>query len=716
MPYFWRSLKYLWPYRWRLAGAVLCVIAIASLWGGGIGLVLPGAKILLSPEGLHGWAYATASEDHLGARIVEQEPPGRPADIPRDVDQVAVLASVTPDGPAGTAGLKNGDWIVGVNGRSVERSRDVIRKIGLASPGEALNLNVYSPNKGLHEVSGVVMGSEKPTTRVLKFVATHIPEPRNMAERFTLFCYLLLTGLVITLVRGVFTFLQEYLVGMAIWLGIMDLRCENYNVVLHLPMTYFSEKGVSDATSRFVQDTGSLARGQNTLLGKTLVEPAKAVSALALALMCSWQLTLMVLVAGPPSMLLIRKLGKKMHRAAKRTLEGWSNMLAVLNETLMGIRVVKAYTMEGSERKRFFRVNRKLMSELTRMQRLDTASGPAIESLGICAGTVAAGVAGYLVFVGYTWDGQVHMLKSETFLAWIITLFAMFDPMRKLAKVITRFHESDAAAQRIFELMDSKQEPHVPNAPTLPRHKRDIEFRHVSYRYPAAAVNAVEDFSLTVRAGQRVAIVGPNGSGKTTLVSMLPRLIDPSSGSIFIDGINITQCSIRSLRRQIGLVTQDTVMFHATIGENIAYGLRRPRQDAVLAASKKAYVDEFVRELPAGYDTMVGEHGATLSGGQKQRIAIARAILRDPAILIFDEAMSQVDSDSEHRISLAMEEFIKGRTTFLIAHRFATVLSADLIVVMDAGRIVATGTHKELVDSCELYGHLYRTQFIDSGG
>ena len=189
-----------------------------------------------------------------------------------------------------------------------------------------------------------------------------------------------------------------------------------------------------------------------------------------------------------------------------------------------------------------------------------------------------------------------------------------------------------------------------------------------------------------------------------------------SSDLVLVDGQDITQVSVRSLRRQIGLVTQDTVLFHATMRENIAYGLRRPHDKDVLAAAKRAFVDEFVRDLPDGYDTMVGEYGATLSGGQKQRIAIARAILRDPAILIFDEAMSQVDADSERRIHQAMQEFIRGRTTLMIAHRFATVLSADMIVVMNDGRVIDTGTHQELLDRCELYQHLYRTQFVDSGG
>ncbi len=222
--------------------------------------------------------------------------------------------------------------------------------------------------------------------------------------------------------------------------------------------------------------------------------------------------------------------------------------------------------------------------------------------------------------------------------------------------------------------------------------------------------------NLVIRAGENVAIVGPNGSGKTTLVSMIPRLLDPSAGQVLIDGTDIAQCSLRSLRRQIALVTQDAVLFHATIEENIACGLHRSGPDKTYQAARRAYVEEFVRKLPEGYGTIVGPHGATLSGGERQRIAIARAILRDPAILIFDEAMSQIDADSEHRIQQAMREFSCGRTTLVVAHRFATVLAADRIVVMQAGRILDSGTHSELMDRCELYRHLYHTQFTATSG
>jgi len=705
----------MYPYRGRVALAILCTLIIAVLWGGALGLILPGAKILITEEGLHGWAYATAGGNAMGARLVEQDPrrPINGKNLPRIVNIIGIDKGKRGD-PARAAGLEDGDWIIGVNGQMADHGRDVLRDLTFAHGDEPLGLLVLRDGQTLEKTFRA--GPLDWSSRVLRSVVSRIPEPTSQEGHYPLFIGLLAFALGITIVRALFTFIMEYLICTAIWLSTMDIRCENYEKTLRLPVTFFS-RNVTDTTSRFIQDTNELARGQHTLLGKTgMVEPAKAIGSIVLALYLSWQLTLLALIAGPPAYWIIRRLSKKMHKASRKALEGWSGMLAMLNETLQGIRVVKAYTMEGAERRRFFRANRKLVVQQNRKTRFDAATGPIVEVLTTITAMTAAAVAGYLVFSAKPFGTEKFHLDHTIFMTWMAACVAIFDPIRKLAKVAMRFAESDAAAKRIFELQDALSEPGVQRGPTLPRHSQSIEFRDVSYRYPTAASDTLTGVSLTVRAGQTVAIVGPNGSGKTTLVSLIPRLLEATGGQILIDGHDIATRSTRSLRRQIGLVTQDTVLFHATIAENIAYGLSRPKQDDVLSAARRAFVDEFVREMPEGYDTMVGEHGATLSGGQKQRISIARAILRDPAIMIFDEAMSQVDADSERRIHQAMQEFVKGRTTFTIAHRFATVLSADRIVVMADGRVADSGTHDELLGRCELYRHLYNTQFADSGG
>ncbi|HAU38333.1 MAG TPA: hypothetical protein DCX07_11555, partial [Phycisphaerales bacterium] len=465
MQNFIRSLKYLWPYRVRIGAALLCCVFIATLWGGGLGLTLPGAKILISEEGLHGWAWNTLARDRLGVGIVQRSVPPRRVDgheLSKVIDVVSVSDSHQPVGPDR---LSETDWIVGLSIPGPDGSEqwewvrgDILaERLARTDEGQTVRLLVFNSNSASAQprVVPVRMGPTELTSHLLGELAEKIPNPGigNLPGRFPLFVGLLVVVLIITCIRAVFTFIQEYLVGTAIWRGIMDLRSRNYNVVLHLPTTFFSEKGVSDATSRFIQDTNELARGQNTLLGKTMVEPAKAVGAVVTALCASWELTLMAMVAGPPAFFLIRKMGKKMHKASRRALESWSSMLAVLNETLVGIRVVKSYTMEGAERRRFFRVNRALLKQQNRMERLDAATGPTVESLGIAAGMVAAGAAGYLVFN--------HRMDQAVFLTWMVALFALFDPVRKLAKVSMRFQASEAAAKRIFELQDSEQEKFV---------------------------------------------------------------------------------------------------------------------------------------------------------------------------------------------------------------------------------------------------------------
>ncbi len=711
---FKRSLKYLWPYRSRLAISVVCVIFIAALWGGGLGMMLPGAKIMLSSEGLHGWAWSRLAGDRLGMNVVQRLVPPNTTVEGTKVTLVADVIEVDKKSPAAGAGVESGQWILSVADAShrgaieIDRGDQVIRDIARSPAGARLALRTYNPFNDTQQRVNIKLARANFGSRVLGIVAERVPEPQSYPGRFKIFIGLLIVVLILTVLRDIFRFIQEYLVASAVYRGVTDLRCENYGVVLRLPTTFFSAKGTTDTMSRFVQDTNQLARGQVTLFGKTMAEPGKAIGALAVAFLLSWRLTLVALIAGPPTFVLIRKFGKLMRRASRRALESWSAMLGILEETLSGIRVVKAYTMEGAERKRFNRENRRLLKQQKRMAKINAATSPAVEALGISAAMGASALAGYWVFN--------RQMDSEKFLTLMALLAALFDPLRKLSKVATRFQRADAAAARVFELHDQEVEKAPPAAPTLPPHSESVEFRNVYFRYPGALGDALKNINLKIPYSSTLAVVGPNGSGKTTMVSLVPRLIDPTAGQVLIDGKDIHEHSIRSLRRQIGLVCQETIIFNATIAENIAYGLSRPRREDVIAAAKKAFVDEFAEELPDGYDTMVGEHGATLSGGQRQRIAIARAILRDPRILIFDEAMSQVDANSERKIHQAMGEFIKDRTTLLIAHRFATVLSADIIAVISNGEIIDSGTHEELLRRCDLYRHLYQTQFADTGG
>ena len=708
MKYFFRSVRYVLPYRGRLIGSAVCVFAIAILWAGGFATMVPGMKILISDEGLHGWADQVMVEARLQLKVTKHQVVNSQV----SATYVARVVSTSKKSVARQAGLKDDEWIIGGAAASASQPsganyEQMLQALAQQTSPEPWNLLVYNPTT--HATRTVTLTPKQLSltdtpTSLLYATAARIARPDSYEGRLPMFVGLLVLGIVLTILRAIAQFLQEFLTTSAVLQGMVALRCEVYESVLRLPVGYFSSQGTTDMMSRFVQDSGEITRGQETLLGKTMVEPGKLAGMFAIALYLNWQLTLMACVAGPPAFFLIRRLSKLMKRASKKALQGWSGLLSVLEETLTGIRVVKGYTMEPTERQRFLRVSQELYRQQRRMVLIEAATSPSIEVLGVIAAMGAAAFAGQMVLHG--------SMDRGDFLGLMIALAGLFDPVRKLAQVSTRFHRADAAAARVFELRDQEPEPELANAPLLPRHGKSIEFRNVTFTYPNAARPALECVNLTIRQGESVAIVGPNGSGKTTLLSLLPRFFDPQKGSVLIDGKDIGQHSLRSLRGQIGVVTQETIIFHATVGDNIAYGLESPSPDGVVAASKKAFADEFICQMPEAYNTMISERGATLSGGQRQRIAIARAIIRDPAILIFDEAMSQIDSESEAKIQQALETVMVGRTTLTIAHRFSTVINADRVVVMVDGRIVDVGKHAELLERCPTYRRLFETQLM----
>jgi subfamily B ATP-binding cassette protein MsbA len=322
---------------------------------------------------------------------------------------------------------------------------------------------------------------------------------------------------------------------------------------------------------------------------------------------------------------------------------------------------------------------------------------------------MAAGCAALVV--GMRWVVNEN-LDGAKFLGLLILLGAAAEATRKTSDIWTKIQQANAAAERVFEILDQPVEVEKPDALALPPVTKSIEFQDITFSYPGAERPALDGINLVVTAGRNVAIVGPNGSGKTTLANLLPRFYDPDAGRILIDGCDVRDVTLRSLRDQISMVTQQVISFNDTIAANIGYGHQGATREEIVAAAKRAYAHEFICRLPKSYDTMIGEQGVGLSGGQLQRIVIARALLKNPAILIFDEATSQIDADSEAKIHEAIEEIMQGRTTFIIAHRFSTVIAADVIVVMNEGRIVAQGEHEDLIRTCPIYQALYETQLI----
>ncbi len=441
-------------------------------------------------------------------------------------------------------------------------------------------------------------------------------------------------------------------------------------------------------------------------------EPLKALGVLTLTVLIDWRMLVIAMLGLPIGAVAIRTFGRLVKRAQRRASESWGRLLDHLGERLSGIRVVKAYNMQDAESRRFADEGRVLTHAQTHIELVDAASNPVLEMLASLA------IAAFILYGG----SRVfhHELEPQMLFGAVICLGGIFDPLRKMGNVMNRLQAAEASAQRLFEVLDTTTEE--ANGATgrrpLPPFQGEIEFRGVSFAYPSNPGRLVlNDVNLRVRKGQVVALVGANGSGKTTLMALLLRFFEPTRGQLLIDGQDIAGVTLRSLREQIGLVTQEAVVFSDTVRANIAYGANGVADADIRRAARLARAEDFVDCLrvehsgrtTTGYDAQIS--GRTLSGGQRQRIVLARAILRDPPILILDEATSQVDSESERKIQEALEDVMQNRTTFIIAHRFSTIARADMTVVLDAGRVGGVGRHEELVKTCPFYVTLVRTQF-----
>lgn len=574
-----------------------------------------------------------------------------------------------------------------------------------------------------------------PHLRVAEWAAQFVPD-NPVGAIATIFGFIAS----LAIVGNVFRFFQEHLSDRAAIFAVNDMRRRLYDHLLHLPLGWFGRHGTSDATSRLVADAAQLQDGIRVLLGQTIQAPIIAVMCLGLALWIDWRLTLIIILFLPIAFGVMRKLGTKVRRAMRAALQKSASMLGQIESTLQGIRVVKGSRAERFERRRYAGIMRQLIDQQLRMSRYEAISTPAMETMALIAvGTVLL-IAAWMMF-------EKKWLEPTSFMMIMIALASIAEPMRRLSKLNNVIQRSNAAASRMFEILDVRAERSpvgggaaatasaasaagsAEKRVVLPPLRREIAFDNVSFAYPGAEAPALDGVSLRVARGTSVAVVGRNGSGKTTLLALLPRFYDPQGGAVLIDGVDLRQATLRSLRQQIAIVTQESVIFPGTIAENIAYGhplaghLSAPGRhvnassvaalrEEIERAARRAFAHDFIVAKPQGYDTLLDGLGSQISGGQKQRLCIARAILRRAPILILDEATSQVDAESEHLIQQAIEGLMHEATTFVIAHRFSTILSADVIVVMDQGRIVGQGRHDELIRSCEVYQQLYERQMI----
>ena len=704
MKQFNRIFKYVWPQWPDIILVVTSAIIIATFLSMSFVSIIPLLKLMLGNEGIHGWVERKISSERYGMAFL----------IPSNIDEASSnlkITSVDEEGLAYKAGLRAFDEITDINGMRTENdansiSRGKLLEI-LAKADSNTNLAVtLIPDNG-NDATVLRLNTGKkpfyvsPVEKILSLLP-RAPTPQNKTKAVVIF----ITGLcIITLFRCIAKFMQEYVSQKIVQKSINHLREDTFAHALQMPAGFFATERPSDTVSRIIRDSDAMGRAIKIMLGKALREPLNTLFMLAWAFWLDWQLTLIFMFGAPFVLWIVVVFSKKMKRATKKSLIAGSQMLAKLQEAMAGLRVVKVYNRHDYENEMFKKINQRFLKQSLKMSKIDAATTPVMEVLGMMAGSAA-------IIAGAYWVNYGKMDSPEEFFGLLILLGAAAESARKTSDVWNKLQEANAAAERVFAVIDSPIEHEKPDAVTLPVLKNRIEFRDIVFSYPGSPVQALKHVNLTIAAGHNVALVGPNGSGKTTLANLIPRFYDPNSGQILIDSQDIRNVTLFSLRNQIGMVTQNVVTFNDTIAANIAYGKPGATRDEIIEAAKRSFAHEFIEPLPNGYDTVIGEEGAGLSGGQLQRIIIARAILKNPSILIFDEATSQVDAESEAKIHKAIEEVMHNRTSIIIAHRFSTVISADVIVVMNHGRIIAQGQHKDLIRKCQLYHNLYETQLV----
>ena len=514
-------------------------------------------------------------------------------------------------------------------------------------------------------------------------------------------------GLIVALylAKGLCSYFATYLMS---WVGqrtIMDLRNGLYERVIQQSVSFFKKKETGTLISHITNDVEKIQLAVSGAVGDLLMQTFALIGYGALLLYYDWRLALFCFVIAPLAIYPLVTLGKKLRRRTDTGLERWRDITNILYETISGARIVKAFRMEAFESKRFVGATDELFRTNMRITRVISIMPPIMELVG-GVGLAAA------IWYGSGRIGSGAMTTGE-FTSFMAALFMMYMPIKKLARVNATLQQALSAAARIFGVLDTPYEiQEAPDATDLAPLEREMEFRGLEFVYPDSGVAALRGVNLKVAAGQVIALVGTSGAGKTTLATLVPRFYDPTAGAILFDGVDIKTATLSSLRGQIGLVTQETILFNDTVRNNIGYGLETVSDGDLIRAAEAACALDFIEALPESFDTVIGEGGQRLSGGQRQRLAIARAILKNPPILVLDEATSSLDAESESLVQRALENLMVNRTTLVIAHRLSTIRRADQIVVIDDGTVQEVGTHDELIQRPRgRYRRLYELQF-----
>ena len=479
-----------------------------------------------------------------------------------------------------------------------------------------------------------------------------------------------------------------------------DIRAQLFSKMIRQSMDFFNKMQSGFLMSQITNNTRLMQTALSSISSDLFKQPVAIISGIAVLLYMDWKFTIVTLVLFPSCLVPLGMYGKRARKAVNREQEGMAEMVVTMQESFAGIRVIKSFAREEQQEKDFRRSNQSQFSNSMRILRSMEAVSPLVETIA------AMGVALALLYVYF------ENLPAAKFIALIGGIFLLYEPIKTLSRMHITMQRSIASTINIFEVLDTDSTVlDAPGAVALKESRGQLEFERVTFRYRGGKQDAVKDFSLRIEPGRSYALVGASGAGKSTILSLILRLYDPTSGAVRIEGHDLRSLTQRSLRKHIGLVSQDTFLFHDTILKNIQFGRLDATEEEIQAAAKAAYAHDFIMAQPKGYETLVGDKGCLLSGGQQQRLAIARALLKNAPILLLDEATSALDSESEQQIQLALERLAQGRTVIAIAHRLSTILSADQIIVMERGRIKEVGTHAELLENSGYYRRLYDLQF-----
>lgn len=537
------------------------------------------------------------------------------------------------------------------------------------------------------------------------FITYQLAVLTNAYSREQLVIYLCIAMLIIFFLKNLTSYLQSFFMAFADNGIIKDIRLDLYSHLHKLSIGFFTEEKKGVLISRIINDIRIIRDSIIQILNSIIKDPVLIITFSIVLFLFNWKLTLFIYVLLPITGLILSKIGQSLKRKSIRSQEKIADITSMLDETLGAVRVVKAFSMENHEIERFKKEETNYFNLLIQMTRRHDLAQPITEYIGIISATII------LYFIGMEIVGGKSDMSPGAFLVYLGIFFQMMPSLKLFGQMFNSIQQGIAAAERVFSLLDTK--PSIvdkPNAVNIKSFNDKIIFNNVSFKYEKSDM-ILKSISLEINKGQIVAFVGPSGAGKSSLIDLIPRFYDVVDGEIKIDGSDLRDISTSSLRKLMGMVSQETILFNETIKNNIAYGSFELPLEKIIESAKAANIHEFIINLPQGYDTVIGDRGVKLSGGERQRMSIARALLKNPPILILDEATSSLDTESEVLVQQAIENLMKGRTSIVIAHRLSTIQNADVIYVLEEGRVVEAGKHDELIKKNGLYHKLYNMQF-----